>query len=105
MIKAMFNFGTYNQPIPPKSICWMQRDLWDSGLRGGIKKFRLKEWEAFQAGNKDVFIFGAVYNAKANGYVLLAVYDRRNEKFYNYEKKSCSVLKLKMLPAFSTVSP
>ena len=83
--KGMFNFGTYNQPIPKINMLDAKRPL---GFRAPrwYKKFRLKEWEAFQAGNKDVFIFGAVYNAKANGYVLLAVYDRRNEKFYNYEK-------------------
>lgn len=83
--RGMFNFGTYNQAVPVINMLDAKRPLGFPAPRW-YKKFRLKEWEAFQAGNNDIFIFGAVYNAKVNGYVLLAVYDRRNEKFYNYEK-------------------
>jgi len=51
-----------------------------------IKNFRLKEWQAFQAGNKDWFIFGAVYNAKITAVNILSVYHRKTGILHHYQK-------------------
>lgn len=47
---------------------------------------RLKEWQAFQLGNDDLFICGAIYNAKQFAIIGLAVYQRSTNSHYLYKK-------------------
>jgi hypothetical protein len=82
---GMFNFGTYNKPIPNINMLDAKRPFRNPAPRWFLN-YRLKEWEAFQAGNKDIFIFGAIYSAKVSCLICLIIYDRRNKRLYDYEK-------------------
>lgn len=56
------NFGTYGTPIPRLNV------LDASGrIPRALANLRLKEWEAFQVGNGEWFLCGAVYDAKSLG--------------------------------------
>lgn len=80
-----FRFGTYNKPVKKLNMLDAKKPL-GFPLTKHIKNFRLKEWEAFQAGNKDIFMLGAVYNTKTSALNQLSLYDKRNNKLYNYRK-------------------
>lgn len=82
---GIFNFGTYNRVIPNINMLDAKSPIPFFPIRP-FKNFRLKEWEAFQAGNSRIFIFGAIYNAKIAGIALLYIYDRQKQKLYRYEK-------------------
>ena len=47
---------------------------------------RLKEWQAFQLGDGDQFICGAVYNAKQFAVIALAYYQRSTNTHHLYKK-------------------
>lgn len=79
------NFGTYNKAIPQINMIEARRPLGYPAFKR-FEKFRLKEWEAFQAGNERLFIFGAIYNAKLSGIICLNVYDREYKKMYKINK-------------------
>ncbi|GMQ61131.1 DUF2804 family protein [Vallitalea maricola] len=80
-----FQFGTYNKPVKKLNMLDAKKPL---GFPFGkhFKNLKLKEWEAFQAGNQDVFMLGAVYNTKTSALNQLSIYDKRNNKLYNYRK-------------------
>lgn len=63
-----YNFGTYNAPIPSVNPLDMSTDRtrW-------LRNLRLKEWQAFQLGNDEWFMCGAVYSAKSLGLLQLIV--------------------------------
>ncbi|MCF6460142.1 DUF2804 domain-containing protein [Clostridium sp. Cult3] len=86
---GMFTFGTYRKAIPNINMLEAKGPFNFPATRS-FKKFRLKEWEAFQAGNERIFIFGAIYNAKVAGIALLHIYDRQIKKLYRYEKITSS---------------
>ncbi len=87
--KGIFTFGTFNKAIPNINILEAKKPF-NFPTPKFFKQFRLKEWEAFQAGNDKIFIFGALYNAKIAGIVLLNIYDRKTKKLYRYEKITLS---------------
>ena len=53
-----------------------------------IKYLRLKEWQAFQLGNKNYFILIAVYNAKFISVNQFILYDKINKQLYKYEQQA-----------------
>ncbi len=69
-----YRFGTYDQALPTVNPL----DAAGSGAsraRRALRNLGLKEWEAFQLGDDDWFVLGAVYNAKALGLLqVLAVH-------------------------------
>ncbi len=50
------------------------------------KKFRLKEWLAFQFGNKNYFGLVAFYNPKITALIQFVLFDKQKNKFYHYQK-------------------
>lgn len=80
-----FNFGTYRQIIPNVNMNEAYRPLGYVAPKW-FNNFRLKEWEAFQAGNDEVFILGAVYSVKVGVLLYLIVYDKSNDKMYEYNE-------------------
>lgn len=70
-----FNFGTYNKAIPNINMLSAHSPL---GYRAPkwFNNMRLKEWEAFQMGNEEFFIFGAIYTAKISAIVIIEIYDK-----------------------------
>lgn len=53
---------------------------------GWFKRFRLKEWQAFQFGDERWFFFTALYNAKAFGLVIAYGYDRVEKREVGFRK-------------------
>jgi len=53
-----------------------------------FKYLRLKEWQAFQLGNKDFFILIAVYNAKLISINQFILYDKINKQLFKYEQRA-----------------
>ena len=84
--KGKFNFGTFNKPFKVVNPLEAKNPFTFSAFKP-IKYFRLKEWEAFQIGNKDVFILLALYNTKSASLAYFSIYDIKNNKRYVYEKK------------------
>lgn len=62
--------------------------VWNKKTPSFFKDFRLKEWQAFQLWTPEYFVFGAVYNAKVTGIVLLSVYHMNTGELYHYSKKT-----------------
>ncbi|MFT5778185.1 MAG: hypothetical protein ACI837_001141 [Crocinitomicaceae bacterium] len=52
-----------------------------------FKNLRLKEFQAFQGGNKDFFFFLTLFNAKVSAFAQIRVFDIRKKKHYVYEKQ------------------
>ncbi len=88
-----FTFGTFNAPFKTINMLDAKKPL-PILIPKSLKYFRLKEWEAFQIGNGDYFILGAVYNAKLMGVAQLVVIDIKKNKKYIFEK---------ILPPWKTV--
>lgn len=67
---GVHRFGTYDGPIPVVN----PQEIGDGSLDRAIRNRGLKEWEAFQLGDEDWFVLGAVYDAKVMGLLqVLAV--------------------------------
>ncbi|SHH88774.1 DUF2804 family protein [Sporanaerobacter acetigenes] len=84
-VDGSFNFGTYNRAVSKVNMLDAKKPLGRAAPKWFLN-FRLKEWEAFQAGNRDIFIFGVVYTPKISTLICLVIYDKRNKKLYDYEK-------------------
>ncbi|MBI9091342.1 MAG: DUF2804 domain-containing protein [Desulfobacterium sp.] len=80
-----FTFGTFNGPFKTINMLDAKKPL-PLSVPKLLKYMRLKEWEAFQIGNGDYFILGAIYNAKLMGVVQLVVIDIKKNKKYIFEK-------------------
>ena len=81
-----FCFGTFNEPFRIVNPEDASRPL-GAAMPRFVNRFRLKEWEAFQLGNDDYFLVGAVYNAKALGLVQLAIVHKHTGRKWLYEKQ------------------
>lgn len=83
--EGRFQFGTYNKPVKRLNMIDAKKPL---GFPTGkhFKNLRIKEWEAFQGGNNDIFMLGAIYNIKTTALNQLSIYDKRINKLYNYRK-------------------
>lgn len=91
---GQYHFGTYDAPIPVINPL-------DAGSRRGTtgrrKRFepvrranrnmRLKEWEAFQMGDDDWFVLGAVYNAKSVGLIQVLAVNKHEATITRWETK------------------
>lgn len=76
------NYGCYHNAIEHINFTDAQ-NIWNTNAPLFLKKFRLKEWQAFQFWHKSWFAFGAVYNAKILGVSILSLYNfRTGEKFH-----------------------
>lgn len=82
------NFGTYNDYIKQINLLDIHKPF-GKYIPNKFNNFRLKEWEAFQAGNDDYFILGAVYNTKTIGINIITIYDRQQKKIYPYKEICC----------------
>lgn len=80
-----FNFGTYNKPL--KNINPLESKISKLPFPKVIKNIRLKEWNAFQLGNDRFFIFIAIMDIKKIVQFIINIYDKYENKSYQYEKK------------------
>lgn len=80
--------GTYDRPIPtinPLDV------VSDAGVAGRVKRaarnLRLKEWEAFQLGNDEWFVLGAVYNAKSLGLLQVIAVHKQSGLLHRWQSQ------------------
>lgn len=66
-------FGTYDGPIPNVN----PHEVSGGRVARALRSTRLKEWEAFQLGDDDWFVLGAVYDAKAMGLLQVLAVDKQ----------------------------
>ena len=82
-----YQFGTYDGPIPTINPL----DAAGGGLLAAPRRIArdlgLKEWEAFQLGDDDHFVLGAVYNAKSIGLLQVLVVDKEAATIRRFETK------------------
>lgn len=90
-----YHFGTFDGPIPVINPldARTQRELTAkrperlAGMRRAARNLRLKEWEAFQLGDDDWFVLGAVYNAKTVGLIQILAVSKNDESILRWETK------------------
>ncbi|MBN2891659.1 MAG: DUF2804 domain-containing protein [Bacteroidales bacterium] len=81
---GLFQFGTYNKSFDNINLLEAKKPLGNFSPLF-LKKFKLKEWQAFQIGNERFFILVAIYNAKFTGVVQFFIYDKIENKQYFYK--------------------
>jgi hypothetical protein len=79
-----FNFGTFNKPF--NILNPLDADCFAIPLPKIIKNLRLKEWQAYEMGNNDYFVFTVLYKAKSIALAQFLIYDKIKKKKYLYEK-------------------
>lgn len=84
--EGQINFGCFTDGIKHLNYLDAKRPLGFPAPRF-FKYLRLKEWQAFQLGNKDYFLLIAVYNSKSIGINQLLLYDKTKKQFYKYERQ------------------
>lgn len=86
-----FNTGTFNRPF--RILNPLDAHCFPFPMPRMISNLRLKEWQAYELGNSDYFIFTVLYKAKSLGLAQFFIYDRLNKKKLLYEKivPSCSI--------------
>lgn len=88
-------FGTFNGPIKKINPLDATRPF-GVPLPRFFRNFRLKEWQAFQLGNRDFFMLAVIYNQKMGTLVQFIICDKKNGSMTRYEKK---------VPSWSTRVP
>ncbi|MBI9067318.1 MAG: DUF2804 domain-containing protein [Salinivirgaceae bacterium] len=69
-----FNHGAFSCEF--KNLNFLDiKKVWNKKTPKWFKKFRLKEWQAFQLWHKEHFVFGAIYNAKIVGVSIVSYYN------------------------------
>ncbi|MFT3716545.1 MAG: DUF2804 family protein [Gordonia sp. (in: high G+C Gram-positive bacteria)] len=82
-----YRCGTYDGPIPvinPLDAGPVDRA---PKLARANRNLRLKEWEAFQLGDDDWFVLGAVYNAKTVGLLQVLAVHKESATITRWETK------------------
>ncbi len=77
-----FRFGTYSGPIAnvnPLDV--------SSRVPRAIRNLRLKEWQAFQLGNDEWFVLGAVYTTKVLALVQIVAVHKTSATAQRWEQK------------------
>ncbi|MGB3412373.1 MAG: DUF2804 family protein [Microthrixaceae bacterium] len=88
VVDHRYQLGTYDRPIHLINPL----DVVDgSGLSGRVRRaarnLRLKEWEAFQLGNNDWFVLGAVYNAKSLGLLQVIAVHKQSGRIHRWQSQ------------------
>ena len=81
-----FNFGCYNAAIPKLNMLDAHRPYKFPLPRFG-KNIQLREWQAFQITNGEVFVFVAIYNTKKMALVQFILYDIETKQKIKFERK------------------
>lgn len=76
-------FGTYDGPIEDVN----PQDVGTPGLPRWWRGWALKEWEAFQLGDNEWFVLGAVYDAKAIGLLQILAVHKEEATIRRWEVK------------------
>ena len=85
--KGQINFGSFNDTFRKINFLDAKKPF-GFPLPYFYKNLRLKEWQAFQFWTEDFFILLAVYNPKSIAINQILIFDRKEQQFYKYEKKT-----------------
>lgn len=80
-----FQFGLYKSAFKELNFLDAHK-VWNKLTPKFFKKFRLKEWQAFQFFVRDYIVFGAIYNAKLIGVSVLSVYNFKSREKHHRVK-------------------
>lgn len=83
IVNGEFQFGTYDSEIENSNMLSVHRPF-HYAIPNWLKFFRVKEWEAFQIGNKEFFMFCVLYAAKSFTMSIVTFYDKTENKKYAY---------------------
>lgn len=83
VIDGSYRFGTYGAAIPVVNLL---DAAGSSPVRRALRGLRTKEWQAFQAGDDDTFILGAVYTAKVSGLLQVLVVNKAAATIQRWQK-------------------
>ncbi|NLD77919.1 MAG: DUF2804 family protein [Acidimicrobiales bacterium] len=84
-----YAYGTFDGPLPvvnPLEVAGR------NPVRRALRNLRLKEWEAFQLGNDEWFVLGAVYDTKSLGLLQLLAVNKEAATISRWETKLPSPL-------------
>ena len=84
--EGQINFGCFSESIENLNYLDAKRPFGFPTPRF-FNYLRLKEWQAFQIGNKDYFLLIAVYNSKSIGVNQLLLYSKKEKQLYKYEQQ------------------
>jgi hypothetical protein len=79
--KGAFALGRYGSPFRRANMLDVSRPFHYPVPRL-LKNWRLKEWQAYQFGDRRWFFLASLYNAKVCSFVLFLAYDRERKKRY-----------------------
>lgn len=87
VIDGRYRFGTYDAPLPKVNPLDAAGTGRLSPVRRRVRNLGLKEWQAFQLGDDDHFLLGAVYNAKSMGLLQVLVVDKQAATIRRWETR------------------
>ena len=83
-----YRFGTYDGPIatinPLDAAAGSGVIRW---VRRTVRNLRMKEWEAFQLGNDEWFVLGAVYDTKSIALLQVLAVHKASGRIHRWERK------------------
>ena len=85
MKAGQFTFGTFSGAVRRINPLEAKNPLGPVDMEW-LKFLRLKEWQAFQFGNENLFCLAVVYNSKSVGLAQVVVVDKKHQKKWLYEK-------------------
>ncbi len=86
VVDHKYRLGTYDRPIPRINPLDVVAGSGPAGrLKRAARNLRLKEWEAFQLGNDDWFVLGAVYNAKSLGLLQVIAVHKQSGTLHRWQ--------------------
>ncbi len=83
--RGRVRFGTFSGPIPDVNL--IDAKPWSLPVPRPLRALRLKEWQAFQLGNRRYFVLVALFNAKLLALAQVKVYDREQRRKFVFERK------------------
>ena len=76
-----FRFGTFDSPFERVNMLDVHKPF-HYPIPRWLKWMRVKEWQAFQVGNADFFMFAVLFNAKLFSMAFFSFWDRAERKKY-----------------------
>jgi len=94
-----FNLGTFNRPF--KILNPLDAHCFPFPAPKALKNLRLKEWQAYEMGNNDYFVFTVLYTAKSLAMAEFIIYDKIKKEKLLY-KKIIPSWSIKLPPSLSS---
>ncbi|MCU0269783.1 MAG: DUF2804 domain-containing protein [Acidimicrobiales bacterium] len=88
VVDGRHQLGSFDAPVPVLNLGDVVRSRgWRGHLARVARDLRTKEWEAFQLGDDEWFVLGAVYDAKVVGIVMVIAVHQRSGRILRWIDK------------------